>query len=120
MALVCDVYWDFVTFPFGILGQVWYLIVSIHDPCCLSYFYCERILGTSWTLDTSFTATDMLDSWKFDLSNISTNTSFLGLFDEMDETVKHAIALAMIEDRYNSKSKTSIYTDGCAAAATQR
>ena len=23
------------TFPFGILGQVWYLIVSIPDPCCL-------------------------------------------------------------------------------------
>ena len=29
---------DFVTFPFGILGQVRYLIVSIPDPCCLSYF----------------------------------------------------------------------------------
>ena len=39
LALVCDVYCDFVTFPFGILGQVWYLIISIPDPCCLSYFY---------------------------------------------------------------------------------
>ena len=29
----------FVTFPCGILGQVWYLIVSIPDLCCLSYFY---------------------------------------------------------------------------------
>ena len=38
LALVCDVYCDFVTFPFGILGQVWYLIVSIPGPCCLSYF----------------------------------------------------------------------------------
>ena len=28
LALVCDTYCDFVTFPFGILGQVWYLIVS--------------------------------------------------------------------------------------------
>ena len=28
----------FVIFPFGILEQVWYLIVSIPDPCCLSYF----------------------------------------------------------------------------------
>ena len=37
LALVCDVYCDFVTFPFCILGQVWYLIVSIPDPCCLSY-----------------------------------------------------------------------------------
>ena len=38
MALVCDVYCDFVTFLFGILGQVRYLIVSIPDHCCLSYF----------------------------------------------------------------------------------
>ena len=29
----------FVTFPCGILGQVWYLIVLIPDLCCLSYFY---------------------------------------------------------------------------------
>ena len=28
-----------VTFPFGILGQVWYLIVLIPDLCPLSYFY---------------------------------------------------------------------------------
>ena len=38
LVLVFDVYSDFVTFPFGILGQVWYLIVSIPDPCCSSYF----------------------------------------------------------------------------------
>ena len=37
LAHVCDVYCDFVTFPFGILGQVWYLIVFIPDPCCRSY-----------------------------------------------------------------------------------
>ena len=28
----------FVTFPCGILGQVWYFIVSIPDLCRLSYF----------------------------------------------------------------------------------
>ena len=28
----------FVTFPCGILGQVWYLIVLIPDLCPLSYF----------------------------------------------------------------------------------
>ena len=28
----------FVTYPCGILGQVWYLIVSIPDLCRLSYF----------------------------------------------------------------------------------
>ena len=27
-----------VIFPFGILGQVWYLIVSIPDFCHISYF----------------------------------------------------------------------------------
>ena len=35
LALVFDV---FVTFPCGILGQVWYLIVSIPDLCRLPYF----------------------------------------------------------------------------------
>ena len=38
LALVGDVYCIFVTFPFGILGQVWHLIVSFPDLCCLSYF----------------------------------------------------------------------------------
>ena len=38
LALVCDVYCGFVTFTFGIPGQVWFLTVSIPDPCCLSYF----------------------------------------------------------------------------------
>ena len=28
----------FVTFPCGVLGQVWYLIVSIPDLCLLPYF----------------------------------------------------------------------------------
>ena len=54
LALVCDVYCDFVTFPFGILRQVWYLTVSIPDPSCLSYFahnvyYIEiNIWATTW------------------------------------------------------------------------
>ena len=30
-------------FPIGILGQVWYLIVSIPDLCILTYFYCMVI-----------------------------------------------------------------------------
>ena len=39
LALGGDVYSIFVTFPCGILGQVWYLIVSFPDLCRLSYFY---------------------------------------------------------------------------------
>ena len=33
LAFVCDVDCDFVTFPFGILEQVWYLFVSIPYTC---------------------------------------------------------------------------------------
>ena len=42
LALVCEVYCDFVTFPFGILEQVWYmyLIVLILIPCCLLLSQC--------------------------------------------------------------------------------
>ena len=30
---------EFVIFPIGILGRVWYLILSIPDLCTLSYFF---------------------------------------------------------------------------------
>ena len=36
------IFCEFVTFPFGILEQLWYLIVSIPDPCCLSYYITAR------------------------------------------------------------------------------
>ena len=39
LALACGVLLCFVTFPCCILGQVWYLIVSIPDICRLSYIY---------------------------------------------------------------------------------
>ena len=40
LALVSDFYCEFGSFPFGILGQAWYLIVLIPDLCFLSYFKC--------------------------------------------------------------------------------
>ena len=50
LALVRVVYCDFVhvTFPFGILGQGWCLIVSIPDPRCLFYFYMWQLLGGTY------------------------------------------------------------------------
>ena len=49
----------FVTFPCGILGKVWYLIVSIPNICCLSYLNwlnkktsfvtCKNVTGVSQT-----------------------------------------------------------------------
>ena len=38
LALVGDVCCIFVTFPCGVLSQVWYLIVSFPEFCRLSYF----------------------------------------------------------------------------------
>ena len=40
----------FVTFPCGILGLVWYLIVSILDLCRLSYFH-MRSCTKNWYED---------------------------------------------------------------------
>ena len=39
LAFVGDVICILVTFPSGILGQVWYLIISFPDLCRLSYFH---------------------------------------------------------------------------------
>ena len=39
LALLCVMFsCVFVTFPYGVFGQVWYLIVSIPDLCLLPYF----------------------------------------------------------------------------------
>ena len=40
----------FVTFPCGILGQMWYLIVSIHDLYHISYFDNEDDSHNIWAL----------------------------------------------------------------------
>ena len=40
MALLCVMFpCVFVTFPYGVLDQVWYLIVLIPDCCLLTYFH---------------------------------------------------------------------------------
>ena len=57
LALVGDVYCIFVTFPCGVLGQVWYLIVSFPDLCHLSCFYfCRKCLNefTASSLDLNY------------------------------------------------------------------
>ena len=39
LALLCVMFSSmFVTFPCGVLGQVWYLIVLLPDLCLLTYF----------------------------------------------------------------------------------
>ena len=39
LALVCVDFLCFVTLPYGVLGQVWILIVPIPDLCLPFYFY---------------------------------------------------------------------------------
>ena len=39
LALVCSVLLRVCQFPIGILGQVWYLFVSIPDLCCKLHPY---------------------------------------------------------------------------------
>ena len=46
LALVCDVLLRVCYFPIGILGQVWYLILSIPDLCPLFYFFKKNISVT--------------------------------------------------------------------------
>ena len=49
LALLCIMFsCVFVTFPFGVSGQVWYLIVAIPDLCVLLYF-CE-LCDCSWSV----------------------------------------------------------------------
>ena len=38
LALICGGQLWVIHFPIGILGQVWYLLVSIPDRCTLTYF----------------------------------------------------------------------------------
>ena len=45
LALVCDVNCVSVTFPCGILGQVWQLVVSIPNRCRLSDFESRSFLS---------------------------------------------------------------------------
>ena len=42
---------NFVIFPCGILGQVWYFIVSIPDLCRLSYIDIKAYYPKTWTIN---------------------------------------------------------------------
>ena len=59
----------FLTFPFGILGQVWYLIVSIPDVCPLAFpsrssfymvcsFYRLSLPSTTTIVYSAYVSTD--------------------------------------------------------------
>ena len=51
---------EFVTFLIGILGQVWYLIVSIPDLCTLTFFESSTELMLTVSLVVAFLVTPQL------------------------------------------------------------
>ena len=51
---------DFVTFPSGILGQLWYLIVWIPDLCRLSYFYVAAFFVIKLSINILCTGSPMI------------------------------------------------------------
>ena len=53
LAFVCDVLLRVCYFAIGILGQGWYLIVSIPDLCPLSYFVFRLLEDIIFKLATS-------------------------------------------------------------------
>ena len=72
-----DVYCVFVTFPCGILNQVWYLIVSFPDLCRLSYFN-TSLIKCAWVL---FYNVHACNNWKFTFhQNVSWIFSYVTLF----------------------------------------
>ena len=75
LALVCGVLLWVCYFPIGILGQVWYLIVSVPDLCILTYFYSD-----SWAPMPSLgenVEPDALKEWKINIFKIiDTRISF--------------------------------------------
>ena len=55
----------FVTFPCGMLGQVWYLTVMIHDLCHLSYFVNQLIKNSGLgMMDCISRSKDTILYWK--------------------------------------------------------
>ena len=66
----------FVTFS-CVLGQVWYLIVSIHDICLLSYFYTEAPF-LDWDLSiTNGIVSSKIYNTQYDFNLESVNFLFL-------------------------------------------
>ena len=43
----------FVIFPYGVLGQVWYLIVSIPDPCLPLHLTIPALTNTHFAKETT-------------------------------------------------------------------
>ena len=85
-------------FPIGILGQVWYLIVSIPDLCTITYFYTSRVYFDNVTLTSQkpWQHNNKCDCSKTNAMNIAIN-----------EVKVFSIALAIF---YWKKHKLYLFT----------
>ena len=69
-------YCVFVTFPCGILGQVWCLIVSIPDLCFLSYFNIIHQESMHKVNDKNVCMFNLSPSFLITIASIRNHTSF--------------------------------------------
>ena len=69
LALVCGVLLWVCLFPIGILGQVWYLIVSIPDLCTLTYF-ANNTAQTNLRIHTVRSVPLLFAYWKLSYVNL--------------------------------------------------
>ena len=83
----------FVTFPCGILGQVWYFIVSFPDLCLLFYFYLYAFFLHSYFYFIWFTIMYVPNSWLTEGSEQFSRAPFSAVFDRRNN---HWISLLSI------------------------
>ena len=95
LAFVGDVNCIFVTFPCGILGQVWYLIVSFPDSCCFSYFDKDKsviyYLRGSYTWMLAYATLWLLLNSLLDFFQLKKNAKNLNLFRFLGSVVLKSV-----------------------------
>ena len=76
----------FVTFKYGVLGQVWYFIVSIPDHCLLPYFEYSRTYRffTFLTNDSSFSIIEVIRNRR--------NYPFMYMYVALENEPRHEIS----------------------------
>ena len=84
-------------FPIGILGQVWYLIVSIPDLCTITYFY------IAWGIPPRFCSKEYMGWKRCSLKIKNLVVKFLAIFDFWMEWF-YLFWVSMLHDAFHQVS----------------
>ena len=91
----------FVTFPYGVPGQVWYLIASIPDICILLYFVKYFVaLSTALYPNTDFNVSRYNGSTIYGIVSL---TSTLLIFDNREIQIRLTLEGAFGKVHHNSR-----------------